>query len=38
MPASMRDQKATEKNDKLSYDNPNVTENKVVNTSKKVIY
>jgi hypothetical protein len=33
MPASFRDEKAIERND-----NPNVTENKVVNTSKKVIY
>jgi hypothetical protein len=38
MPPSLRDKKAIERNNKLSYDNPNVTENKVVNTSKKVIY
>jgi len=33
MPATMRDEKAVERND-----NPNVTENTVVNTTKKVIY
>ena len=33
MPATFRDKKAVNRND-----NPNVTENKVVNTSKKVIY
>jgi len=38
MPASFRDKKAIERNEKLSYDNTNVIENKVVNTSKKVIY
>jgi len=34
----MRDEKAVNKNDVLSYDNTNVTENQVINTSKKVIY
>jgi hypothetical protein len=38
MPATFRDEKVIERNDKLSYDNTNVTENKVINTSKKVIY
>jgi len=33
MPGTFRDEKTVEKND-----NPNITENKVVNTSKKVIY
>ena len=33
MPGTLRDEKTIEKND-----NPNITENKVVNTSKKVIY
>ena len=38
MPVKFRDEKAVGKNDSLSYDNSNVTENKVINTSKKVIY
>jgi hypothetical protein len=38
MPASFRDEKALERNEKLSYDNTNVTENQVINTSTKVIY
>jgi len=38
MPASFRDEKAIERNDKLSYDNPNVTEIQIPNKSKKVIY
>jgi hypothetical protein len=35
MPATFRDEKAVEKQE---LNNSNVTENKVVNTSKKVIY
>jgi hypothetical protein len=38
MPATFRDEKAVNKNEALLYNNPNVTQNKVINTSKKVIY